>query len=184
MDRRIALLRGINLGPNRRIAMSALRDVLVGAGFGDVRTYVQSGNVVLASDADPEELEEECERLIGDAFGLDVDVIVRTRDELAEVIDRNPFPEAAEDPKRYQVTFLSRPLESSRVSELSSLAVGSERLAANERELYAWHPDGVARSKLSARLAGQGLGVKATARNWRTVTTLLEMADEATGSGA
>src|SRR6266516_680152 len=105
--RQIVLLRGINIGPSNRIGMPALRESLAGAGFGDVRTYVQSGNVVLSSDAKPPELARECERLIAEAFGLEIPVVVRTRDELAAVVRRDPLGAIAESPKRYQVSFLS-----------------------------------------------------------------------------
>lgn len=158
--------------------MPALRELLTKAGFDDVRTYVQSGNVVLSSDVPPDELATSCERQMRDGFGLEIDVVVRTRDELAEVVRRNPLAEVAVNPKRYQVSFLSAELEPGRASELAALASGAEQFVAIGRELYAWHPEGVARSRLSARLAGKGLGVKATARNWSTVTTLLAMADE------
>ena len=178
MQRRIALLRGINLGPNRRVAMAELRDLFAEAGYERVRTYVQSGNVVFASDADPGELERECERLISERFGFEVGVVVRTRDELAAVVDRNPLGEVADNPKRYQVSFLDRPLPPEEVERLTALVASPERLAVHGRELYAWHPEGVARSKLWNTLAGTDLGVKATARNWTTVTTLLAMADE------
>ena len=178
MEQRIALLQGINLGPKRRIAMADLREMLTGAGFEEVRTYVQSGNIVLASGSSPEDLEHRLEQLIAERFGFEVGVIVRTRDELAAVIDRDPFADEGVDPKRYQVSFLDHPLEPSRVEELAAFASESERLCAIGRELYAWHPDGVARSRLSAKLAGAGLGIKTTARNWTTVTTLLSMADE------
>jgi uncharacterized protein (DUF1697 family) len=174
----VALLRGINVGRDRRIAMPALRELLEGAGFDRVRTHVQSGNVVLSSELGPAELEREAERLIGERFGFDVAVIARTRDELAEVVMRNPLGDVAVEPKRYQVSFLERELEPERVRELSALAAESERFVALGRELYAWHPEGVARSRLWAKLAGAGLGVKATARNWNTVTTLLAMVDE------
>jgi uncharacterized protein (DUF1697 family) len=175
--RQVALLRGINLGPSRRVAMPALRTLLTGAGFEDVQTYVQSGNVVLSTDLAPDELERETERLISAEFGFDVDVVARTRDELAEVVERNPLGDVATNPKRYQVSFLSAELDPERVAALAASAADSERFVALGRELYAWHPDGVARSKLWAKLAGPGLGVKATARNWTTVTTLLEMCD-------
>jgi uncharacterized protein (DUF1697 family) len=178
MERRVALLRGINLGPNRRVAMTALRELLATAGLEDVRTYVQSGNVVFSSDAAPQQLERECEQLISGHFGLDVPVVVRTRDQLAAVVKLNPLGDVALDPKRYQVSFLAEELDRERVGELEALAAGSERLLARGRELYAWHPDGVARSRLWAKLGGAGLGVKATSRNWTTVTTLLSMADE------
>jgi uncharacterized protein (DUF1697 family) len=178
MARQVALLRGINLGPNRRIAMQALRELLTGAGFEQVKTYVQSGNVVLSTELAPDELERDCERLISAEFGFDVDVVVRTRDELAEVIARNPLGGVADDPKRYQVSFLSDELAPDRVEALAAAAVEPERFVAIGRELYGWHPEGVARSRLWTKLAGPGLGVKATARNWTTVATLLAMADE------
>jgi uncharacterized protein (DUF1697 family) len=105
-------------------------------------------------------------------------VIVRTGDELAEVVARNPLADVATDPKRYQVSFLESEPDPNVISAIAGFAAGSERLVAVGRELYAWHPDGVARSKLWNKLAGNGLGVRATARNWTTVTTLLEMAGE------
>lgn len=175
MEQRVALLRGINLGSHKRVAMPALRDLLADAGFDQVRTYVQSGNVVLASDAEPGSLERELERLVADGLGFEVDVIVRTEDDLAEVVKKNPLAKVAVEPKRYQVTFLAEELEPSRVDQLATMAAPTERFAADGRELYAWHPDGVARSKLWAKLGGAGLGVKATSRNWTTVTTLLAM---------
>jgi uncharacterized protein (DUF1697 family) len=177
MARQVALLRGINVGAHKRIAMPALRELLSEAGFGEVQTYVQSGNVVLTSELDPAELERELERLIAEGFGFDVEVIVRTREQLSEVVQRNPLGEVATDPKRYQVSFLAAELEPERAEALAAAAVEPERFIAHGRELYAWHPDGVARSKLWAKLAGSGLGVKATARNWTTVTTLLELAN-------
>jgi uncharacterized protein (DUF1697 family) len=178
MTRHIVLLRGINIGPRNRVAMPKLREALTDAGFGDVRTYVQSGNVVLSSDRSADEVAAECERAISDTFGLDIDVVVRSRGEMAAVVKRNPLKKVADNPKRYQVSFLDLELDPGVVAELAESAAPTEAFAAVGRELYAWHPEGVARSKLSARLADRRLGVKATARNWRTVTTLLEMADE------
>lgn len=178
MGQRVALLRGINLGPHKRVPMPALRELLGEAGFEQVRTYVQSGNVVLSSDAEPEALERELEQLISDRFGFEVGVIVRSEDELAEVVKRNPLANVAVEPKRYQVTFLFAELDPERVEALAALAAAPEQFVAHGRELYAWHPDGVARSKLWAKLGGTGLGVKATSRNWATVTTLLEMMRE------
>jgi uncharacterized protein (DUF1697 family) len=175
------LLRGINLGPRNRIAMPALRSALSSDGLQDVRTYVQSGNIVLSTDAPPEKLGRHVRELIAQQFGLDIAVIVRTRDELAEVVGRNPLGDVAKDPKRYQVSFLESELEPASLERLAALAAPSESLAAIGRELYAWHPEGVARSKLWAALAGPRLGVTATARNWTTVTQLLALADQAGG---
>jgi uncharacterized protein (DUF1697 family) len=171
------LLRGVNLGSRNRVAMPSLREELAAAGFEHVSTYLQSGNVVLSSAAPEQRLAGRVKRLLAERFELDVAVIVRTRDQLAEVVARDPLGEAAHDPKRYQVSFLERELDASVVDELAALATDAERLVAIGRELYAWHPDGVARSRLWAGLASRSLGVSATARNWSTVTTLLEMAD-------
>ena len=175
--RQIVLLRGINLGARNRVSMPELREALERDGFDDVQTYLQSGNVVLASDASPEEVAERCSRRIARAFKLQIDVVTRTRDELAAVVERNPLGKVAGDPKRYQVSFLARELDAAMLAELAELAVAPERFVAIGRELYAWHPRGVARSKLWARLADRRLGVPATARNWTTVTKLLELAD-------
>jgi uncharacterized protein (DUF1697 family) len=173
---RILLLRGINLGPHKRVSMPDLRALLSEAGFADVRTYVQSGNVVLTSKAPPAKVGAEAERLIADRFGFEVDVIVRTGEEMADVVARNPLAEVAVNPKRYQVSFLEAEPEPAIVERIAALRAEPERLVASGRELYVWHPNGVGRSKLWAKLAGSGLGVRATARNWTTVTTLLEMA--------
>jgi uncharacterized protein (DUF1697 family) len=157
--------------------MPELRTVLSEAGFADVRTYVQSGNVVLSSRAAPAKVGAQAEALIAKRFGFDVDVIVRTAEEMADVVARNPLAEVAENPKRYQVSFLDAEPDPEVVERVGGLAVDGERLVLIGREAYTWHPDGVARSKLWAKMASVGgLGVRATARNWTTVTTLLEMA--------
>jgi uncharacterized protein (DUF1697 family) len=172
------MLRGINLGPSRRVPMADLRALLSDAGYDDVTTYVQSGNIVLGSTAKPADLERDAQKLISERFGFDVPVVARTRTQLASVVKRNPLGDVADNPKRYQVSFLSAKLDAATLAKLKAAAVEPERFEAHGRELYAWHPDGVARSKLWNALAGKGLGVVATARNWTTVTTLLEMASE------
>jgi uncharacterized protein (DUF1697 family) len=175
----ILLLRGVNLGSHKRVGMPELRSLLTEAGCLDVRTYVASGNVVLSSEVAPGALAAEAERLIADRFGFDVDVIVRTRDELAEVVKRNPLADIAVEPKRYQVTFLEEEIDGAALEDLDLSSFEPERLVSIGRELYTWHPEGIGRSKLWAKLASRGgLGASGTARNWNTVTTLLAMADE------
>jgi uncharacterized protein (DUF1697 family) len=175
--RQVLLLRGINLG-NRRVAMAGLRELLDGAGYQDVQTYVQSGNVVLCSRASPADLERDSTRLISERFGFEVPVIVRTRDDLARVVARDPLGAVADNHKRYQVSFLASELAPDVVDRLRALVVEPEALVIEGREVYAWHPAGVARSKLWNALAGKTLGVGATSRNWTTVKTLLEMAQD------
>ena len=176
--KQIVLLRGINIGSRNRIAMPKLRELFMSAGFQEVSTYLQSGNAVLHSDASAGELAGECERLIAGELGLDIAIVARTRDELAKVVQSNPLGEVAVDPKRYQVTFCSQKPAAALVRKLAERAAPSEQFAAVGRELYAWHPDGVGRSKLASQIGGKGLGVTATARNWTTVTKLLELADQ------
>jgi uncharacterized protein (DUF1697 family) len=176
--RQVAFLRGINLGPSNRISMPALRTKLTAAGFEQVETYLQSGNIVLASDSSPEQLERELERLIAGEFGLEVPVIVRTRDDLEGVVERNPLAAIASEPKRYQVSFLSDAPAPEVLAKLEPLARNGERIIAIGREIYAWHPAGVGRSRLAAALAGPRLGVGATARNWTTVCAVFAMAGE------
>jgi uncharacterized protein (DUF1697 family) len=170
------MLRGINLGSSRRVPMADLRELLEEAGFQNVATYVQSGNIALDSTAKPAALEGRLAELIEEGFGFEVPVVVRSGKQLAAIVEHDPFQGIADDPKRYQVSFLSDKLSAETVTRLQELAHESERVAVHGREVYAWHPDGVARSKLWNALAGTGLGVTATARNWRTVNRLLEMA--------
>ena len=177
MARLVVLMRGINIGPRNRISMPELREALEQAGYDDVRTYLQSGNVVLTSGAAAGKVARDCERLIADRFGLEIAVVARTRAELARVVERNPLERVAKDPRRYQVSFLDAKPAPRILRELEDVAAGQEQVIAVGREIYAWHPAGVARSKLWARLAGKNLGVTATARNWTTVTKLLELAD-------
>jgi uncharacterized protein (DUF1697 family) len=170
------LLRGINLGSGNRVSMPDLRSALEEAGFGDVQTYLQSGNVVLEARAKPDGVRRKIEGVIAESFGLEIAVVVRTRAELAAIVRRNPLGDDATDPKRHQVTFLSKKLPAKVVRELEETTTAQERVVVVGREVYAWHPSGVARSKLWAKLAGKGLGVTATSRNWTTVEALLKLA--------
>ena len=157
--------------------MPRLREALEEAGYEDVATYVQSGNVVLSSSDSATKVARAVERLVEKEFGLKIPVVVRTRAQLAKVVERDPLAKVAKDPKRYQVSFLEKKPSAELVRKLEEVAAPTERVVADGREIYAWHPEGVARSKLWAMLAGKGLGVTATARNWTTVTKLLELAD-------
>jgi uncharacterized protein (DUF1697 family) len=176
MARHVVLLRGINIGPRNRIAMPALREALADVGFEDVHTYVQSGNVVLTSSAKPETVRRKVEQLIADRFGLEIAVVGRTAADLARIAKANPLKQVATNPKRYQVTFLESKLPAETVRQLEELAAHGEQVVARGREVYAWTPDGIARSKLWAKLAGTSLGVTATSRNWTTVEALRELA--------
>jgi uncharacterized protein (DUF1697 family) len=172
------LLRGINIGARNRVAMPELRELLVGAGFDDVHTYLQSGNVVVSSSGKADDVARTCRGLIAERFGLDIAIVGRSAAQLATVVRRNPLAKVATDPKRYQVSFLDAKPSAEVLRHIKETAVPPERVVAVGREIYAWHPNTIARSKLWALLASKQLGVTATARNWATVTSLLALAQE------
>lgn len=176
MSRVVVLLRGVNLVKRNRISMPDLRTALTHAGFADVATYVQSGNVVLTSRSSPEGVASKVKRVIADDFGLDIVVLARSRAELAAVVRSNPLAGVATNPRRYLVTFLSREVPPGFADELAFVAE-QEPFAIVRREVYSWHPDGIGRTPLWERLASRSLGIDATSRNWTTVTTLLAMAE-------
>ena len=179
MPRQVILLRGINLGAVNRLSMPELREVLGAEGFGDVATYMQSGNILVSHAASPAGLAAEMKRLLAERFELSVPVLVQTREQLETVVRENPFSDLAErDPKHFLVTFLSDAPDAEAVKELEALAAeGDDEFAAGTLALYSWHPGGIHLSKLATRLTEKRLNVGvATARNWSTVMTLLEMA--------
>jgi uncharacterized protein (DUF1697 family) len=165
----IALLRGVNVGRNRRISMAELRRTLEQAGYGEVRTHGQSGNVVFVSHKKPVTLERELRDLLG------VQVVVRTLEELAAVVSHDPLRKVVDSGSRYLVTFLSRSLPAAAARELKAATVAPERLVVHGREVYSWHPGGLYDSPLAKALAAQR-DVVATARNWNTVAKLLALA--------
>jgi uncharacterized protein (DUF1697 family) len=178
MARQIAFLRAINLANRRRVSMADLRELLTEAGYEDVRTHLQSGNVVLTSSLSASRLESELEKQLATKLGLEIQVLVRTRNQLADVIKRNPLAKVADNPSRYMVSFLSARPSAKVVRELARVDVAPEQIVVSGREIYAWYPNGFQRAKLGKVLSEQRLGVTATARNWNTVTKLLEIADE------
>jgi uncharacterized protein (DUF1697 family) len=172
--RYVVLLRGINLGPNRRIPMKQLRELLEARGHESVRTHLASGNVVLDSPLPAAELGPAVTSAIEEEFGIDVPVVVRTGPELDEVLAADPFGDVATDPSRYSVTFLPEPPAAERVEALPP-AEGGE-YAVVGRELYLWLPDGMARSAMARWNWDRLLGVPGTNRNWNTVVALAELA--------
>jgi uncharacterized protein (DUF1697 family) len=173
----VVFLRGINLVSRNRLSMPVLREALEGVGFEQVATYVQSGNVVLTTAHAASAVPAAVAAVVEERFGIKIGVVVRTRPELAKVVDRNPLAAVASNPKRYQVTFLDGDPDPAAVEKLEAAAVGGETVERVGRELYSWHPDGMGRSTLARLLSDKSLGVTATSRNWTTVTAVLALAD-------
>ncbi len=174
---RVALLRGINIGPRQRVSMPELRELLEGLGYTDVQTLVQSGNVVFTARAKPATLEKKLEQEIEKQLGVDPKVVVRTRDELEAAIEANPF-DVPKDPKNLHVTFLSGEPDAAAREKLEAADLGPDELEFAGREIYILYANGMGRSELAKQLTRAKLGVAATDRNWNTVTKLLEMLDE------
>jgi uncharacterized protein (DUF1697 family) len=173
----VALLRGINVGGRGTLPMRELRDIVVGCGYEDVSTYIQSGNVVLtSSERDPDRVARKIRAAIAGATDVDPQVVVVTRTELAGVVAKSPLLARGLDAAHLHVVFLETPAKAAlRLVDLERYA--PETAAATGRQLHLFLPGGLGRSKLAADLARR-MGANGTTRNWRTVTKLLAMADE------
>jgi uncharacterized protein (DUF1697 family) len=157
--------------------MADLRDLLGELGHGDVRTHILSGNAIFTSRRrNGPRLAADIERAIDRHFGLEIAVLVRTRDELAAVVEGNPFRDAKRDPSRLFVTSLRENPSKARLGAFDPAAFAPEELRVGDRVLYAWLPKGVQASKLFGLLTDKRLGVTTTTRNWNTTTKLLELA--------
>jgi len=157
--------------------MEALQRSLRELGFEDVKTYIQSGNVVFkAPAADTTRLANKIEKKLLSAFGFPVPVIVRTQAELHQIIRGNSFlKEAGIDISKLHVTFLSRTPEKTVLKSLDRIAAGDDRFNCGGKEIYLHCPNGYGETKLSNSALEKFLSVQATTRNWKTVTKLYEM---------
>jgi len=178
VTRYVALLRGINVGTAKQVGMSELRSVVAALGHTDVKTHLRSGNVLLTAEAtSPDKLAAQLRKAIRAEFSMTVSVVVRTRDELAAVVASNPLADVATDPSRSVVAFLSGPPDPTGLGALLAVDIAPEQIVADGRELYLWCPNGQADGAATKALTKAKLKVTVTARNWRTVTKLLELAD-------
>ncbi|HTJ28399.1 MAG TPA: DUF1697 domain-containing protein [Candidatus Limnocylindria bacterium] len=177
----IALLRAVNVGGTTKVPMTELRQVLDELGLRDVRSLLQTGNLVFSNGAgtNAAELEWRLEGAIANRFGLRTDVMVRTAQEWRRIVVRNPFPDEAErDPSHLVVMCLKDAPNASHVRELQAAITGPELVRAGERELYITYPMGIGRSRLTNALIEARLATRGTARNWNTVLRLGELVAE------
>jgi uncharacterized protein (DUF1697 family) len=156
--------------------MADLRELLSSLGYTEVSTLLQSGNALFATDArPPEALAVEIEEQIAASLELTVTVMVRTTDDMKRVVEQIPF--AVRDPAKCAVGFLATPIDRDQIAALDHSSFAPEELAAGDRELYLYFPDGMGRSKLVPILARNVFG-PVTVRNWNTITKLLALAEE------
>lgn len=165
-----AFLRGINLGPSNKVAMPALRTLAEGLGYGDVGTYINSGNLVFTSRKRPGTLVMELQNALATELGLKIDVAVRTQARLESILAANPYPDG--DPSRVTVAFLTGPVATDAPTRVTALQK-SEEVTFGAEEVYVHYPDGIGTSKLAVQLS-KALGVSSTVRNVRTVGAVLE----------
>ena len=175
----ISMLRGVNVGGHKKVKMDALRALYASLGLRDAQTYVQSGNVIFRTEGrDLVRLRRRIEDGIEGSFGFRSDVILRTPAELRDVIARSPFAERRGiEPNRLAVTFLASDPGQEAREKLLAMKVEPEEFRIEGRELYIYYPNGMARPKLTWPIIEKTLKTSGTARNWNTVTKLLEMAE-------
>lgn len=171
----VALLRGVNVGQNL-LRMERLRELCVEVRLKNVRTYVQSGNIVFEGEKTAEHWCQALERRLAGETRVPVTVIVRAAAEIGNVLASNPFlKEKGLDVTKLHVTFLKEAPEKSTVEALGRLKAGPDRFQWIEKEIYLHCPEGYGRTKLSNTAIEKVLGVRATTRNWNTVNKLCEM---------
>lgn len=173
----VVLLRGVNVGARTKLPMADLRRIAEGCGFEQVRTYIQSGNLVCSTaETSSAAVAATLQDVLARETEVKPAVLARTRDELAAVVEANPYLKRGEDPAHLHVTFLAGPAEPA-LGSLDLAAYRPEEVAAIGHELHLFLPNGLGRSKLAGDLA-RLKGPTGTTRNWRTVTKLLAMAAE------
>ncbi|WP_412539965.1 DUF1697 domain-containing protein [Longispora sp. K20-0274] len=171
--RRILLLRAVNVGGANKLPMAWLKAALTELGCTEVTTLLQSGNAVVSGG----DVAGALEKHITTELGLTVRVLTRTRDELADVIARCPWPDRVADPKSVHVDFLSAAPTAAKVATLDPAPLAPDEFVVDGAEAFLWYANGSGRSKLTNDLLERRLGVTGTARNWNTVTKLLTLAD-------
>ena len=178
MVKYISMLRGINISGHKLIKMEELRALYESLGFENVRSYIQSGNVIFeCPDSDVSELEMKIENEIEETFGFPVNVTIRTKKEFQEVIENNPFygETRREDIKKLHVTFLSDTPTASSLQEIEGSTYGPDQMVIAGKEIYVFCPDGYGRTKFTNNFFEKKLKLSATSRIWKTVNRLYDM---------
>jgi uncharacterized protein (DUF1697 family) len=169
MPRQVALLRGVNVGPTTKVAMADLRACFAELGFSEIKTYVNSGNVVFDG---PKASLAKVEKAIAEVAGWEVPVVLRTQEELADVLAANPLGDVADNASRYLVLFADARIDPKKAAGLDPEQLAPEAFAIRGREGYLWLPNGVQSSPLAKAFTEKRFGVRLTGRNWRTVEKL------------
>lgn len=176
----VALLRAINLGRVNRVPMAELRAVLTEAGFDDVTTHLQSGNVIVrSSKRSPTAVANHIEHRVSAEFGVDADVMVRTADQFARIVRANPLERGRAGPERLHVAFLKRRPTAAATRALAGRTFGDDEFEIRGTEIYLRYPNGVAGSTMNTAVFESALDTAGTVRTWKVVTRLNELARHA-----
>jgi len=171
----IAFIRGINLGPTKKVSMPELREELAAAGFDGVRTHLNSGNVIVVSSKSPAAVGRAVHDVMADTLGVTADVVVRTADQLESAIEADPFADVATDGSRHFLGFLDGPTANGPPDDLPE---SDDRAELVGNHLYLWCPNGLSKSVFWKVNWDKQLSTSATLRNWNTATKVLAMARE------
>lgn len=173
--KKIAILRGINVGGHRKLKMADLRELFSRIGFSDVSTYIQSGNVAFNSNAENSTVGRKIDNAIFEHFGYDVPVVVRSADELDAVVENNPFLVSNDDTSRLHVVFLKEEPVADNITHTESYDHSPDKFIIDGRHVYLYIEGAFHKTKLSNGFFESKLKVGATTRNWKTVLKLQEM---------
>lgn len=180
-ERVAALMRGVNVGGNKKVDMAQLRAALTDAGYDDARTYLQSGNAVFGvptGHADAGNLDAVAKRVeatIRATFGFDSRVILRTKTQLERAMKDDPLLEIADNPSRHLVGFLAGNASRQGIAQLEAQSTDDDLVRVVKRHLYMWCPAGISASPLFKVNTDRLLGTQVTMRNWNTVVKLAAM---------
>jgi uncharacterized protein (DUF1697 family) len=176
MNRFIALLRGINVSSQKQIKMPDLKKLFEDAGFTNVQTYIQSGNVIFDSlNSDIDSLKTKIEKKIKEKYKFEVEVFIRTNLEIKNILNRNTFIKMKKDTVRLYVTFLSEKPASSNISKLNETNYSPEEFIIDGNVIYLYFPNGYGKAKLNNNFFENKLKFPATTRNWKTINALFNL---------
>jgi uncharacterized protein (DUF1697 family) len=175
----IALLRGINVSGRRTVHMTDLKRAVEEIGFGNVSTYLQSGNVIFnCRHAQTAQVATHIEEKLSEAFGFSINVIIRTQQELEKIIETNPLVDSADVARdKLYVTFLADEPDKTVASKLDITPDTDEKFEIVGKEVYLYCPNGYARTKLNNAAFEKKLRTVATTRNWKTINKLLSVSN-------
>jgi uncharacterized protein (DUF1697 family) len=176
VTRWIALLRGVNVGGGNKIAMPALRSSCELAGFENVATYIQSGNVVFEASGEEATVVATLRGVLREVHGLKVPVVVRSAEQMDTLADRHPGLVQGIDPKYLHIHFLDQKVKPAQAGQVDGARYAPDTFEIEGREIFVTYPNGSGRSKLTIEVFERAFGVVATGRNVNTVRALIELA--------